>query len=315
MPPTKSGHDRLMDQLKVISDKVDKSIIQTLIKNNVGPSTSDNEYKAHTVLKLAYLNYYMGVFLPIAHKYFDKIVFIDAFGGSGIVKIENSHFTVLGSTLLAATAKTLNGKSFDLVISIDNDKDKADLLKSRVQALNLKNIHIEYGNANDIIKDIAAKYNLDNNTGAIFFIDPEGMEARLIQFMPLFNSVKAVDLIINATWGIQRLHGRIQKNVNEADIKTMQRMVPDYTPGDDPDEKLLYFFEKKLAKPIGDAVNIHDIGRKKAYSLILRTNRTKNNSKWTESMKPLSRYIDTLDDKSALTFLNQIFGRQEHFDV
>lgn len=314
MPPKKSGHDRLIDQLKVVSDRVNKGIIPTLIENNLGPSTNDNVYKAHTVLKLAYLNYYMGIFLPIVHKYFNKIVFIDAFGGSGIVKIENSNYSVLGSTLMAATAN-VNGKSFDLVISIDKDKDKSDLLKSRVQALGIKNTYIENGDTNDIIKDIAVKYKLDKNTGAIFFIDPEGMEANLIQFMPLFESIQAVDLIINATWGIQRMHGRIQKNVNEADVKRMQRMIPYYTPGDNPDEKLLHFFEDTLAKPIGDAVDIHDIGKKVAYSLILRTNRTKTNSEWTKAMQPFGHYIDTLDDKSALNFLHEIFGRQEHFNV
>ena len=314
MPPKKSGHDRLIGQLKVVSDRVNKGIIPTLIENNLGPSTNDNVYKAHTVLKLAYLNYYMGIFLPIAHRYFDKIVFIDAFGGSGIVKIENSNYSVLGSTLMAATAN-VNGMSFDLVISIDKDKDKSDLLKSRVQALGLKNTYIENGDTNDIIKDIAVKYKLDKTAGAIFFIDPEGMEANLIQFMPLFESVQAVDLIINATWGIQRMHGRIQKNVNEADVKRMQRMIPDYTPGDNPDEKLLHFFEDTLAKPIGDAVDIHDIGKKVAYSLILRTTRTKTNSEWTKAMQPFGHYIETLDDKSALNFLHEIFGRQEHFNV
>lgn len=314
MPPKKSGHDRLIGQLKVVSDKVNKNIIQTLNDNNLGPSPVDNEYKAHTVLKLAYLNYYMGVFLPIAHKYFDKIVFIDAFGGSGIVKIENSNYAVLGSTLMAANAD-VNGTHFDLVISIDKDKEKSDLLKSRVQVLGLKNTYVENGNANDIIKDLAVKYNLDKTSGVIFFIDPEGMEANLIQFMPLFESVEAVDLIINKTWGIYRLDGRIQKNVNEADIMAMQRMVPDYIPGDDPDEKLLYYFEEKLAKPIGNAVDIHDIGKKVAYSLILRTNRTRTNSKWTEAMQPLGNYIETLNDKSALNILHQIFGRQEHFNV
>ncbi len=314
MRPTKSGHDRLMDQLKVISDKVDKSIIQTLIKNNVGPSTSDNEYKAHTVLKLAYLNYYMGVFLPIAHKYFDKIVFIDAFGGSGLVKIENSSYTVLGSTLLAATA-SVNGKGFDQVISIDKDQDKSNILKSRVRALNLKNTSVECGDANDIIKNLSGKYGLNKSTGAIFFIDPEGMEAELLQFMPLFDSIKAVDLIINATWGIHRLNGRIVKKVNEADVKRMQKMIPGYVPGDNPDEKLLNYFEEELAKPIGDSVDIHDIGRKIAYSIILRTNYTKNESKWTKAMKPFGHYLSSLNDKSALTFLSELSKKQDHFDV
>lgn len=314
MPAKKSDHERLTDQLKIISDKVNKDIIKTLIANNLGPSTSDNEYKAHTVLKLAYLNYYMGVFLPIAHKYFDKIVFIDAFGGSGLVKIENSSYTVLGSTLLAATA-SVNGKGFDQVISIDKDQDKSNMLKSRVRALNLKNTSVECGDANDIIKNLSGKYGLNKSTGAIFFIDPEGMEAELLQFMPLFDSIKAVDLIINATWGIHRLNGRIEKNVNKADIKTMQRMIPGYVPGDDPDEKLLNYFEEELAKPIGDSVDIHDIGRKIAYSIILRTNYTKNESKWTKAMKPFGHYLSTLDDNSALTFLKQRFSEQGHFDV
>lgn len=314
MPPKKSDHERLIGQLNVISDKVDKNIINTLINNNLGPCYIDNEYKAHTVLKLAYLNYYTGIFLPVAHKYFNKVVFIDAFGGSGLVKIENSDYTVLGSTLLAATAN-VKGKHFDLVISIDKDQDKSEILKSRIKALNIKNTHVECGDANDVIKNLPNKYGLNKGTGAVFFIDPEGMEAQLLQFMPLFESVKAVDLILNATWGLRRLNGRIVKNVNEADIIRMQKMIPGYTPGDDPNEKLLNFFEETLAKPVGDIVNIHDVGKKTAYSIVLRTNFTEHASDWTKAMKPFGHYISTLDDSYALTFLKELSNEQQHFDI
>ena len=65
MSPKKSGHDRLIDQLKVVSDRVNKGIIPTLIENNLGPSTNDNVYKAHTVLKLIFhcyvFNYIVGI--------------------------------------------------------------------------------------------------------------------------------------------------------------------------------------------------------------------------------------------------------------
>ena len=314
MPAKKSDHERLTGQLRIISDKVDKNIIKTLIDNNLGPCPIDNEYKAHTVLKLAYLNYYTGIFLPVAHKYFNKVVFIDAFGGSGLVKIENSNYTVLGSTLLAATANVTD-KRFDLVISIDKDPDKSEILKSRIKALNIKNTYVECGDANDIIKDLPNKYGLNKSTGAVFFIDPEGMEAELLQFMPLFDSVKAVDLILNATWGIQRLKGRIVKNVNDADIERMQKIIPGYTLGDNPNEKLLNFFEETLAKPVGDVVHIHDVGKKIAYSIVLRTNFTKHASDWTKAMKPFGHYLSTLNDKSALTFLKQLFSEQGHLDV
>jgi three-Cys-motif partner protein len=317
MTKKKSSHDRLMDQLNVICDKSNKDIFKIFKENSIDTSTYDNEYKPHTILKLSYLSYYMGIFLPIARKHFNKVVFIDAFSGSGLVKINGSAHTVLGSSLLAATAQVTrnNVYTFDQIISIDKDKSKVDLLDKRFKALQKTNANAIYGDANEIIKQIPRMFNLDKNTIILLFIDPEGMEPILSEFINLFRQVKAVDTITNYTWGVYRLHGRIIKNMNETDITTMQHMIPDYVAGENPDEKLYKFFEETIGKPIGDKIDIHDIGKKVSYSLILRINDTKSHGEWLSDIEKFGKYLSTLDDAKSLLFLNQVFNEQRHLDV
>ena len=135
----KSDYDKLRDQLKFIADENGRQVIAKLNSNSLGVTDVDNEYLPHTLLKLAYLNYYLGIFATIAasrkqNRGFSKVLFIDAFGGSGLVKIKNTKFTVLGSSILAL----LNDK-FDKVISFEIDENKADLLSKRMELISPEN--------------------------------------------------------------------------------------------------------------------------------------------------------------------------------
>jgi len=320
----KDNYNKLLDQIKIIADKPESIILDTLRKENLGVCDKDAQYGAHTILKLAYLNYYMGIFLPIAHTYSDNVVFIDVFSGSGLVKIKNTEYTVLGSSLLAAKPVITSRKdqhkryyTFDKIISIESDKDKAELLNNRFKALNIQNAKVLYGDSNEIISNLTEECKIEKNSIVLLFIDPEGMEPMFSNYIPFYNGVHRVDTIMNYTWGIKRVKGKLEKNLENIDYikleEKMKSMIPNYNIGDNPDEKLLEFFEKEFGKPMGSEVNIHDIGKKIAYSMILRTNNTYSNAGWIKGMEAIENEISHHNDNTSVELLRNAFSDKTFF--
>ena len=319
----KDNYNKLLDQVKIIADKPGMEIMDILGNKDLGICDKDPQYSPHTILKLSYLNYYLGVFLPIANKYSDNVVFIDVFSGSGLVKIKNTEYTVLGSSLLAAKSVKNSRKGhnkkygFDKIISIELEKDKAELLNSRFKALNIQNARALCGDSNDIISNLTEECKIENNSIVLLFIDPEGMEPIFNKYIQFYDSVHRVDTIMNYSWGVIRVQGKLEKHLDNSDyIKLEERMknfIPNYTVGDNPDEKFLEFFENEFGKPMGSGVNIHDIGKKIAYSMILRINKTNSNTKWKEAMKDIENEISRHDDKTSLELLRTTLSGKTFF--
>lgn len=305
--PPKTEQESFQDQLRIIADKRERHILTSLVSGRLGPSNTDVEYFPHTLLKLSYLNYYLDIFLKTAKSYktrgyFDKIVFIDAFAGSGLVRIGGSKFNVLGSTILAA----MDGR-FDQIISVEIDPKRASLLSSRCNALGMNNVTVMNENVNNVIECAPKKFSLGRKSIIILFIDPEGMEPELTRFIPLSDAARHMDIIMNFTWGVYRLEGRINYNHGSADIARMKKMIPGYEDGDAPDEKLAEFFEEKFHKTITKKV---DIRGQQGYSMILRTRETKAGSPWTNGMDKFGDFLSTLDDDRALEALRIVMGDQ-----
>ena len=310
----KSPEDKLEDQIKIIADRSDKHLLDNLGSNDLKLKPQDTEYPPHTMLKLAYLNYYLGVFLPIAGYWkkqgkFDKIVFIDAFAGSGLVRILRTKYSVLGSTLLAATA-TARGTAFDEIIAVEIDSDRCNLLRSRCSQLGLSNVSVINGDVNNVISSLPRLFNITNKTIVMLFIDPEGMEPEFSKFLVLSSATDYLDIMLNYTFGIRRLNGRIEYNHNSADIKKMQAMIPNWVPGNYPDERLADFFENNFGKPKGRSVGIHSTGGKEEYSIVLRVRQTWGDSQWLNAMDEFGEYISRTDGDHALTALQIVTGDQ-----
>jgi three-Cys-motif partner protein len=310
MKMKKSDQDKLQDQLRVVGDADGRNIIGNLNSLNLGFSGVDNEYGPHTLLKLSYLNYYLGVFLTIANRWkkkgrFNKIVFVDAFAGSGLVGIKDSGSTVLGSTLLAA-----GDKRVDQVISIEKDGSKANILEKRCVALGYNNVAIEIGDTNQLIPLLPSRFNIGPKSIVMLFLDPEGMEPEFSQFVPLSKATDSVDIILNYTWGVYRLAGRIEKGIYPGDLERMKKLIPNYIAGDNPDEKLLEYFEKQFGKPIGRKIDIHSDGSKIVYSMILRVRQTTSGSPWVSAMDEFGNFVSSIDGDRALKALNVVKGVQ-----
>ncbi len=315
MPKTNtSDYEKLEKQIRVVGDESGKKIIPYLESKGLGPSSQDPNYGPHTLLKLSYLNYYLGVFLRIAgHRKelgrFDNIVFIDAYAGSGIVRIEDTKYAILGSTILAATASSAK-RQFDKIISIEIDPNRASVLQKRCELLGLSNVHVTEGDSNEVINFLPKKYDIGKKSIVMLFIDPEGMEPQFSQFLSLSQATDTVDIMLNATSGITRVNGRISKNITDKDYERMKKFNPRYEAGVDSLESLKEVFEHDFGKPKGNQVEIYRTGRALVYTLILRVRRTWNGSKWVEAMNEFGGYISSIDGFDALQALQIIKGDQ-----
>ena len=308
----KSDYDKLRDQLKFIADENGRQVIAKLNSNSLGVTDVDNEYLPHTLLKLAYLNYYLGIFATIAasrkqNRGFSKVLFIDAFGGSGLVKIKNTKFTVLGSSILAL----LNDK-FDKVISFEIDENKADLLSKRMELISPGRGCVITGDVNSNIEKVVKDF-VDSRSIVLFFVDPEGMEPNFSQLKALTDRSRFVDIMMNYTWGVYRLQGRIEKMFTESDIARMKTFLPNYEPGKTPDEALLELFEKEFGKPYGEQVAISSKGNKIEYWMILRVRETKSQSSFLDAMKLFGNIIEKYNGEKIKTILQNIKGMQGGF--
>lgn len=308
----KTDYDRLYDQLKIICDGNSQNVIEQLHNHGAGKSISDNEYGAHTLLKLAYLNYYIGIFSRIASARkakggFSKILFIDAFGGSGLVKIKDTKHYVLGSSILAA----LNGK-FDKIISFEINEEKANLLEKRLNYISPGKTEVILGDVNKKIEEVVDKY-VTSKTIVLFFVDPEGMEPSFSNLKTLMDKTHFVDTMLNYSWGVYRLQGRIIKSLNDGDLRRMQTFLPTYMLGKTPDESLLELFENVFGKPYGNNVSIHSIGDKVEYSMILRIRKTQGETKFIDPMIEFGKIIDKYDGEMANKILSTISGDSKRF--
>jgi len=312
MPKRKDDYDRLKDQVKIISGIDKPNIINALKSKGMSGNPIDPEYHPHTILKLCYLNYYLDIFTKIAKKYFDKVVFIDAFGGSGFVKIKNTEYYVYGSSVLAY----LN-RNFHEVISIDIEPDRSNLLKERLNIIKDvmggidTKINVITGDVNTLIHDISDE--ITQSTCVLLFIDPEGLEPNFSELLNLTNKSDFIDLLLNKNWGIYRLDGKIKKEFRDKDIEKMKAYLSNYQEESSLDNTLLEFFEKSFGKPMGNEVKIKSKGEKVEYSIILRVRKTKKDSTWIKSMEDFGSIIEKYNGETSLTILEEVNGSQNFF--
>ncbi|HII83213.1 MAG TPA: hypothetical protein HA269_08150 [Ferroplasma sp.] len=115
--------------------------------------------------------------MPIAHTYAPgNVVFIDVFIGSGLVKIKNTEYTVLGSLFLAAKSLITSRQgqhkkhAFDHIISIESNKDMAELLNSRFKTLNIENAKVLCEDSNEIISKLKEECKIESNSMVVRFL-------------------------------------------------------------------------------------------------------------------------------------------------
>lgn len=288
MSPKKGKEDcntKINRQLNIIKD----------VPPEIQPENDDIEYGAYTIKKLLFLNYYMGTFLRIANKHSrGKKIFVDAFGGTGIVKIKNTKTYVKGSSLCGALANATRPEepTFDEVYSFEIDPKRYELLHKRFNLLQSKVRPKLYAINEDVNKGIM-NIEIDSEDYVLLFIDPEGLEPNMIYFLLFALQSDHVDIILNISSGVKRVAGIAQ--TSPAHLKTLKKFLPNYTPNMPIDAVVDELFKKYFNKEYEVTTSVTSKGKKEVYSLTLRVRKTKGGSPFVRGIKDFVPCLKKLD--------------------
>jgi three-Cys-motif partner protein len=139
-----------------------------------------DEYNDHSLLKLIAINYWVGIFSPIAHrqlkeKYGYKVVYVDTMAGCGVTTTKRAGDFFCGSCPGAIIAANGKGFPFDKIIGVEINKEKANALKKRMKQLAPKATYKIYSkDIQDVSLEIAKK--IHKKTISYIVIDPHGIQ-------------------------------------------------------------------------------------------------------------------------------------------
>lgn len=283
-----------------------------------------NNYGYHSALKLICVYYYSSTFLTVAkgdkqQNLFDGAVYIDLFGGSGLVKLKDSNYLVAGSALCAAYPKS--GHSFDYIVCVEKEREYKKALESRLNIIEDKNkFRVLEGDCNDCISEVVDLIKGKFSKPIILtFVDPEGMEINWNTLEVLSSNFKYIDFMINiASHGIIRVEGRlakgdstVKKRVEEYYGKDVKDILFDYAEGKKPEQRYQELINKILGKPIGANIPIYEKGDKLAYYILGYTRKTKKGSPYSRAFSALEERIGKrkMDGEFVKKILEQIHGK------
>jgi three-Cys-motif partner protein len=313
----KTSYDRLKDQLLPLTFASDDTIyiFNILKKNKLWINQHDVEYGPHTLLKLACLRYYFDIALEVAKNYFENYIFIDAFAGSGLVKIKGTNYVSLGSSLLALTFKSRTGIHFKKVICVEKDMSRAKLLENRLKILKKEfNLDTYFKvfpcDVNLYVEKVSEEINAKDY--GILFIDPEGVEINLPNLKIVLSKSDTIDVILNQSRGVYRLVGKAEKGDKNALKKLNEYLgIKEII---DPNKATDELF-KLFGKPINAIAQIRDENNKLLYTLSFRVRNTKGGSRWMKAMEDfITNVINKYNGSDVKRILDQIHGKNLRID-
>jgi hypothetical protein len=314
----KTSYDRLKDQLLPLTFASDDTIYipNILNKNKLWINQYDVEYGPHTLLKLACLRYYFDIALEAVKNYFENYIFIDAFAGSGLVKIKGTNYVSLGSSLLALTFKSRTGIHFKKVICVEKDMSRAKLLENKLKILKKEfNLDTYFkvipGDVNLYIEKVSEEINAKDY--GILFIDPEGVEINLPNLKIVLSKSDTIDVILNQSRGVYRLVGKAEKGDKNALKKLNEYLgIKEIT---DPNKATDELFNKLFGKPINAIAQIRDENNTLLYTLSFRVRNTKGGSRWMKAMEDfIAHVINKVNGSDVKIILDQIHGKNFRID-
>lgn len=306
----------LVKQLKIISN------FGSNLKD-IGPTT---DYGNYTALKLIAIHYYSEVFSHVARspnrtiQGFDGAVYIDLFGGTGLVKLIDTGDYVAGS----ATCALQNKYGFDYSVCVEIEKERAEALEKRLsKIMNKKDFRVINGDCNNCIQDVInlIQDRFDNPI-VLTVVDPEGMEIKFSTLKSLSDEFTSCDFMVNVTSsGISRVAGQIKSGLTTS-IKTLAEylnedakdILENLAKGITPQGMYQNVVSNILGKQIGSTIPIHDKGNNIAYYILGYTRTTSGGSAYGKSLLTLKERLEGLDRTDVKKALDQIYGRTSTLD-
>lgn len=262
--------------------------------------------KEHTYEKLQYFKKYLNAYL-FATKRLPKKYYIDAFAGTGKCILCNEECKsrgdikcekcgegkeVDGSALIALKAKN----RFDSYLLIElNKRNFANLekfIKNEVENDLFNAIKTRCGDSNILLKNVY-QY-IDDYTGCLVFLDPEGPELYW-ETVESLSKIKKVDLFIVYPYDMSLV--RLTKKFKEKLDKFYggKNWLEIFNKGTDPEDrgrKLLNFYLDNLKK----------LGFKHAVYRVIKTNLRQG--------KPLYHFILVTRSDIGKKIIDDVFGKE-----
>ena len=270
-----------------------------------------HDYDVHTALKLAALNYAIGVFSPIARsqvqqQIYAAAVYLDLFAGCGATLTRGVDF-LAGSPIIAAHARP----AFDKIVCIEKDPAYAATLEKRLRSVAPGRSVVITGDCNNSVQAILTE--IPKRSIILTVVDPEGMEIHWDTLRAIAAASPAMDFFINLTTGAQRELGAVV-----ATGKSSQR-IEDFT-GLSIRQVLLNetgeistVYEEQirsvLGKQIGDSSLIVGADGHARYRILIYARRTLRGSPWAKGYSDIHGRLEHLGANHALGALNKIKGR------
>lgn len=278
--------------------------------------------KPWAIMKLLFLDSYASEYVPLIKKYYKNFFYVDLFAGSGIGKIQEENYKVLGSPLLMASRHLYytkaNKRGFKKLLLIERDPSAAEVLNKRIQKVGLKNDEFEVYNqdCNYIIDNLTIQLKQGHS---LIFIDPYGSELKWQTLEKLLNL--NADLIINfQTPSMARIPqagklGPLAKMFPENLLKEVNAAVDDPSIGKG--ERLLDLYRNA----IGETKAYHSPGAKVLtvrirkdnmfyYDLLLAVKATKKGNPWLKPLVDLASKIKEQDIRSIIQIFRVASGHQ-----
>lgn len=143
-----------------------------------------------TIAKLDILEQYLKMFTDALKKQPFKLIYIDAFAGTGRCDIKKNNQII--PTVGSARRALRTNNPFDAFYLIDKNKKHIKALQVLKSEYPSKEISILEGDANDLLKIICAQRDWQNTRG-ILFLDPYGCEVEWETLVVIANT-KAIDV-------------------------------------------------------------------------------------------------------------------------
>lgn len=282
-----------------------------------------NEYFAYSALKLISIYYYSEPFLKVAKnderlkQGYDGAVYIELFGGAGLVKLKDTGDLVAGSALCATADKT---KNFDYVICVEKDSKRKHTLETRLaKILPKEKFDVIQGDCNNCINDVISSIKKKfNNPIVLTFVDPEGMEIKWSTLQTLSDAFSSQDFMINVSAsGATRVKGKLEKG-DFSPLKTWESywgnedamdILLELAQGSTVEEQYQEKINRVLGKPMGATIAVRDNGDIIAYYILGYTRKTVGGSGYANVFTALKQRIEKEDRRSVKRFLDVIHER------
>ena len=279
-----------------------------------------------TVLKLVFLKLYVPLYTAIIKKYYDNMVYIDLYAGSGLNNYEGYEDAFLpGSPIIAWSYADI---SFDKMYLVEIDSKRKSKLESRLKLVtsSSERFKVICDDANKAVHDILNEVSKVKSTHYLAFIDPTGiMQVKWPTLQALFGSIERGlrgDVILLFQSRIAARHAGKALKGDIASKKILDdffgdtnwmNYLKDFRSSSSIEDALINYLIMKIRSVRRNAIieTVYvKLFREIHYLLVFVTHKTKSGNPWLDRVREMKNFIEKSDPSTVDSIIGEILGRK-----